>query len=282
MSNTTDKLAIANFGLLSIGDKAIAAIDDTTVPGKRINAIFEKLILELLDEDWNFNRFRCNVSDLTKVFKLTVDTAPTPAAFAVGATLTGATSSVTCTVKRKVSDTVYFVTEPSGDWTDGEVISDGTNSVDCATGYPTEDESPLDTFEYGYVLPTDLLNLRFLSDPYYDRIKLKFYTAQDMLFCNYDDASLVYNSKLEESTGVSDVTLMPLWFHRLISARLAYILAPNVTENMKHRQKAEVEWRDAYIHALEQNADYNYKKEQYGNNDWTEGVEREMLADSAD
>jgi len=67
---------------------------------------------------------------------LTVDTAPTAAAFEVGATLTGATSGVTCDVVKKVSDTYYIVTEPSGTFTDGEVISDGTNSVDCATGYP--------------------------------------------------------------------------------------------------------------------------------------------------
>lgn len=284
MSNTTDKLAIANFALLSLGDKVIAVIDTTTPAGSKINAILEKVILELLDEDWNFNRHRVNVSGLTKVYKLTLDAAPTPSAtgWAVGDVLTGGTSAATATVKRVISTTEYLITAPSVDFTDGEVITSGADSRDCAGGYPLIDESPLDTFEYGYVLPTDLLNLRFLSDPYYDRIKLKFDTEQDMLFCDYDDASLVYNRKIEASADVADVTLMPTWFHRLISARIAYILAPNITENMKYRQKAEVEWRDAYIHALEQNADYNFKREQYGNSDWVEGVEREMASDSTD
>lgn len=68
---------------------------------------------------------------------LTIDGAPAPADFAAGATLTGATSLKTCAVVAKLTSTTYIVKSRSGAFTDGEIISDGTNSVDCGAGYPT-------------------------------------------------------------------------------------------------------------------------------------------------
>jgi hypothetical protein len=68
---------------------------------------------------------------------LTIDSAPTPADFAAGATLTGATSLKSCVVVAKLTSTTYVVKSRNGTFTDGEVISDGTNSRDCGAGYPT-------------------------------------------------------------------------------------------------------------------------------------------------
>lgn len=68
---------------------------------------------------------------------LTLDSAATPADFAPGATLTGATSKNTCIVIVKLTPTTYMVKARSGVFTDGEVISDGTNSRDTGAGYPT-------------------------------------------------------------------------------------------------------------------------------------------------
>lgn len=67
---------------------------------------------------------------------LTIDSAPTPSEWAAGATLTGASSLETCTVVTKLTSTTYVVKDRSGTFTDGEVVSDGTNSRDCGTGYP--------------------------------------------------------------------------------------------------------------------------------------------------
>ena len=64
---------------------------------------------------------------------------------------------------------------------------------------------------------------------------------------------------------------MPVWFHRLISARLAYILAPNVTENQKREQKAEIEFNDAYLTAREKNGDSFWYRDE-SNNDWAYGA----------
>ncbi|MHC4620559.1 MAG: ubiquitin-activating E1 FCCH domain-containing protein [Planctomycetota bacterium] len=68
--------------------------------------------------------------------ELTLDAGPAPADFSAGATLTGATSGKTCIVVEKVSSVLYKIKHRTGDFTDGEVISDGTNSRDCGTGYP--------------------------------------------------------------------------------------------------------------------------------------------------
>jgi hypothetical protein len=68
---------------------------------------------------------------------LTLDVAPAPADFAAGATLTGATSLKTCVVVVKLTPTTYIVKSRTGAFTDGEIISDGTNSRDCAAGFPT-------------------------------------------------------------------------------------------------------------------------------------------------
>jgi hypothetical protein len=73
------------------------------------------------------------------MFELEVDTAPSPAAWEPGATVWGGLSGNNCEVIQEVvgsSSKKYICTGASGPFTDGEVLSDGTNSVDCAPGYP--------------------------------------------------------------------------------------------------------------------------------------------------
>lgn len=72
----------------------------------------------------------------TGVELLTVDVAPSTS-WAAGATLTGATSEETCTVISCETTKTYIVENRSGTFTDGEIISDGTYTADCGTGYPT-------------------------------------------------------------------------------------------------------------------------------------------------
>ena len=61
--------------------------------------------------------------------------------FAVGATMTGATSGATAIVVAKVSTQVYTIKFEQGTWTDGEVINCVGDNVDCAAGYPTTEDS---------------------------------------------------------------------------------------------------------------------------------------------
>jgi hypothetical protein len=279
MSNATEKVAIANIGLLSVGQDFItdAEFAGTTSPtANKVKALFEQVVKELLNEDWFFNRARAT---LVRVYELTVDTVPTPAAWAAGATLTGAASAVTATVLEKISDTVYLISEPSGDWTDGEVISDGTNSVNCAAGYPLSDDdvNEFGTYDYRYSLPSDYLYTRGLSDYDFDKIKYRSEREGNYLLTNQTEAYLLYNRWIGEagSETTSDVAKMPVWFHRLISARLSVILSPNITENARIQPKAEKEWKEAYLYAKEKNGE-EADDEHEGNKNWADGAYDEI------
>lgn len=68
---------------------------------------------------------------------LTLDVAPTPAEWAAGATITGASSGKSAKIVQKVSSKVYQIRERSGSFTLGEILSDGTNTADQGASYPT-------------------------------------------------------------------------------------------------------------------------------------------------
>ncbi len=67
---------------------------------------------------------------------MTLDVAPTPASFAAAATVTGGTSLKTCSVVSCITSTTYSVDHRSGEFTLGEIVSDGTNSGDQGASYP--------------------------------------------------------------------------------------------------------------------------------------------------
>lgn len=72
----------------------------------------------------------------TGVELLTLDVAPSTS-WSAGATITGATSTETCTVISCVTSKTYIVENRSGTFTLGEVLSDGTYAADQGTSYPT-------------------------------------------------------------------------------------------------------------------------------------------------
>jgi hypothetical protein len=282
MSNTTDKLAIANVAFMSMGHKTIAALTAGASPeADKVNTILETVIKELMADDWYFNRKRVLLDDMTAVYKLTIDAAPT-SAWSRGDTITGATSGVTCTVLDRLNDTVYLVTEPSGDWTDGEVLSNGTGTRDCAAGYPQDtEELDIDQYPYGFQKPSDCLFIRGVFDRYHDKVKIPHKTEQDIIYTIYDtECYFKYNKYLTADTDVADVTLTPMWFHRLISAKLAWMLSANITENQKIQAKAQIDYEDAYLEAKEKNGSEEGAIDYSGHNDWADGANRTIELNS--
>lgn len=277
MTNDEEKTAIANIGLYMVGESKITSITTSKPTAVKILTIFESVVKELLAEDWYFSRKRVAFKDLVRVFKLEIDAAPTPAAWYVGGTITGATSGVTCTVVEVLSDTVYLVTEPTGDWTDGETLTDDAdtpNSRVNAAGFPTDTDSlNHGQWQYGFKRPSDMLWLLKTSAIDHDRVNYPYYPEGSVIYTNQTDAFIRYNKWIgyQGSETVSDVTLMRVWFHRLISARIAYILAPNVTQNQRREQKIEFELNEAYLHAREKNGDESWYKDE-DNNDWAYGA----------
>ena len=276
MSNASEKLLIVNTAFYAMGHKRLAALDNSTPEGVKTSEIIEGIVKELMADDWYFNRHSVLLTDLTQIYKLTVDTAPSPAAWARGATITGATSTETCVVVDVLSDKVYLVTEPSGDWTDGEVLSDGTNSVDCAADYPeSTDDINIDQYQYGFKEPDDCLHVRGIFSTQHDKAKYRHKMFKNIVLSHYkDNCNFKYNYYRTASADVSDVTGIKMWFHRLISAKLAYMLSANITENQKIRSKAELDYQNARLDAKEQNGSEEGYTDWSGHNDWAEGANR--------
>ncbi len=68
---------------------------------------------------------------------MTLDVAPSGAGWAVGDTITGATSAKTCTVVERITTLTYHVKDRSGTFTLGEVLSNGTATADQGGANPT-------------------------------------------------------------------------------------------------------------------------------------------------
>jgi len=84
---------------------------------------------------------------------LTLDVAPATA-WAAGDTITGVTSGETCVIKSVISTTTFYIDERTGDFTLGEVLTNGTSTADQGAANPTTtslmvivDSSP-DTITY--------------------------------------------------------------------------------------------------------------------------------------
>lgn len=75
-----------------------------------------------------------NTGNVNEVMYL--DVAPATA-WAIGDTITGATSLKTCTIIKKLSTLSYVVTGRSGTYTDGEVLTNGSVTANQGAGYPT-------------------------------------------------------------------------------------------------------------------------------------------------
>ena len=157
----------------------------------------------------------------------------------------------------------------AGDWffnrARKSIIADGTD--------PT-----FGRYDYRYALPSDCLFVRGLCDQYNDDVRYEYLREGQYILTNQESPIyLLYNEKIVKNTGgAPDISKMPVFFHRLISAKLAYILAPNVTENQKIRSKVEMEYQRAYLSAREKNGEDAYVEDEQGNNDWRDGPRNYM------
>lgn len=271
------KVKIANFANASLGDfgqRTLTSLSGSTDPKVQlIAAVLEDVIKYLMTDDWYFNQKRVKLDYLTQVHLLVVEEDPTADDFAIGDTLTGDTSAKTCTVVDILNHDTYLVTEPSGDLTVGETLSDGTNSAVLES---ISDILGLGHYNYGYVIPTDYLLNRGISSEYSDKLIYKTKREGNIILSQTDDGIYHYNKYIGTS-GVSDIDDLPIWFHRLISARLAFVMSANITENLKIRPKAEMDWNIAYLEAKEKNGMEESKSNEDNEEDkWGDSVHNYM------
>jgi hypothetical protein len=268
------KVNIANFARASLGNFSQAAITSLSTNDPEINLIanvLEEVITYLMTDDWYFNRKRINLEDMTQIYVLEVDEAPSTA-WSVGDTITGQTSGVTCVINTIINTTKFLVTKPSGDFTEDETLTD---SVATAVYNTSSDDVEMGEYPYAYTLPSDyLLNLG-VSPIGSDGIKYKTKREGQLLLSQANEGYYHYNRYIGTS-GVSDIDDLPIWFHRLISARLAYVMSANIMDNVRIRPKAELDYRMAYLEAKEKNGMEEVNDEYEGQSNWSDKVWSEI------
>lgn len=268
------KVNIANFARASLGNFSQAAITSLSTNDPEINLIanvLEEVITYLMTDDWYFNRKRINLEDMTQIYVLEVDEAPSTA-WSVGDTITGQTSGVTCVINTIINTTKFLVTKPSGDFTEDETLTDG---VATAVYNTSSDDVEMGEYPYAYTLPSDyLLNLG-VSPIGSDNIKYKTKREGQLLLSQANEGYYHYNRYIGTS-GVSDIDDLPIWFHRLISARLAYVMSANIMDNVRIRPKAELDYRMAYLEAKEKNGMEEVNDEYEGQSNWSDKVWSEI------
>jgi len=284
MALTAAELKIVNMAMACLGEAQISSVSSTNTAAVAATLMYDQGRDEMLDtgDDWFFLRAR---AELDMLYLLTVDSSPAPEAWAADAALTGATSGATCTVVQAISDTVYLVTKPSDDFTDGEVISDGTNSVDCAADYPEVEEAAPNAGGYLYIykLPTNFIRPLAMIDENGDEIEYDHReevhidagdNETDVLLCNQTECFLKYLRKR------TTTTCWPAWFTKLVYLNIARQLAIRITgDNRQKGNLIQEWWNDALVLAREANAardadtDGAGRNLDHGNNDVLEAAD---------
>jgi hypothetical protein len=249
-------LTILNGALVLVGLKKADSLAEDRKAWRVYEAIYEQARNEIFDlpHDWQFATAR---KKLRLIYQLTIDSVPTAVAWDAGATLTGASSGTTCIVISKVSNTVYLVTEPqdsagdAADFTDGEIISDGTNSCDCGVGYPViAEKTPDFGYDHQYRLPSGVRRVLNMVD---EEDRDTEYEHREELYV--DDADNEIDVLLTDEAEAfvkflylrTDVSTWPAWFARLVILNLAIYLC----EPMKSKQVRQNQLERMYIEALD-------------------------------
>lgn len=235
MAFTADELELVNMSLAAIGATRIASIADTT----SVNAVqcllhYEQTRDALLRSFlWNFAKKR---SALPMIYTLTVDTVPSPDAWVAGDTITGTSSGETATVLTVLSDTTYEIIDQSGDFEDGEELSNGTDAITCAAGYPTvEATAPDFEWEYQFVLPSDYLRMDSnYSESDFDDPNERWQLEGTRLLTNDSEANIRYIRK------VTDPTEFDSLFVECLILQLAMKLIPALAGTMSAARRQEV------------------------------------------
>ncbi len=87
---------------------------------------------------------------------LTLDVAPGGAGWAAGDTITGVTSGKTCVITEKLTALTYTVRSRNGNFTGGEVLTNGVNTADQGILFPTFTNGSITIYEDGQELNSNL------------------------------------------------------------------------------------------------------------------------------
>lgn len=217
---------------------------------------------------WPFATRRAN---LHRIYTMTLHDAPQPEHFEAGDTITGADSDETATILSvlRQDGTQYEIVDQSGDFDDGEVLTDGDNSIDCDEGFPVvEMNTPSHKWTYEYALPDDGLRL---VDVYQDDNtgypSDRWEIEGKKLLTYYDTVDVQYVKDVIDPTQFDDL------FAELLILRLAMKLVNPLAGTSAEAFKAEmreelrtIEYKAACVADQENNTTgrFNWALARYG------------------
>jgi len=146
--------------------------------------------------------------------RLILDVSPATA-WSEGDTITGASSGFTCEIVEYVSATEYKIKNRTGEFTSGEILSNGTYTADQGTGYPK--------------CLASLIN------------ELKKYSHRDLLYWRTEDSSQPYGYCLDALEGYitltrpDDVYVVELYTINYTSAALSATSMSSQTPDIDSR-----------------------------------------------
>lgn len=249
MSLTAAEISVINQSMDRIHAAQIVFATQTTVEALTAIRNYEQTRDALLRSyEWTFASAR---DELSQISTLTLDVMPT-AAWAVGDTITGITSGTTAEILTVTSETEYEIIHLSGDFTDGETITNADDvaivywegqpltyegetvytyddsdsyQVNCGTGYPVVAAiTPAFKWTYQYQLPSDYLRLIFVyEDDGTDEVDERWTIEGGRILTHYDTVNIKYVKKVTDPTDFD-----PLFTEFLIlrlALKLFYALA---------------------------------------------------------
>lgn len=259
MSLTEAEVVIVN----QANDKAaigqIAYATQTTLTALVAIRHYEQTRNSLLESfEWPFAVDR---EELGKISTIVLDAEPGPDNWAVGDTITGISSGTTAEILTVTSGTEYEIIHLSGDFTDGETITNATvydvtwegisveygddivywyddsdDQTACGTGYPViAGITPDFEWTHQYHLPNDFIRLKKIDeDDGTDQIDNRWEREGKRILTNYDTCNIKY---IKEVTDPDDFD--PL-FTEVLILRLALKLIPPLAGTKTNPLKADI------------------------------------------
>jgi len=259
MSLTEAELVIVNQANDRVGIGQIVFATQTTLEATTAIRHYEQTRNSLLESyEWPFATDR---EELGKISTIVLDVEPGPDNWAVGDTITGISSGTTAEILTVTSGTEYEIIHISGDFTDGETITNATVSTvtwegvevvyggdevvwyddsndqtNCGAGYPDVDEiTPDFEWTHQYHLPNDFLRLKKVyEDDGTERPDCRWEREGQRILTNYDTLHIKY---IKLVTDPDDFD--PL-FTEVLILRTALKLTPPLAGTKTNPMKADI------------------------------------------
>jgi len=247
MSLTEAEVAIVNQACDRVAIAQIAYATQTTLQALTAIRHYEQTRNSLLESfEWPF---ACDREELGKISTIVLDAEPGPDNWAVGDVITGVSSGTTAEILTVTSGTEYEIIHISGDFTDGERITNATvydvtwegipveyedetvcwyddsdaDQITCGTDYPVVAEiTPDFEWTHQYHLPNDFLRLKSIyEDDGTDEVDNRWIREGKRILTNYDTCNIRY---IKEVTDPDDFD--PLFVEVLILRTALKLCAP--------------------------------------------------------